>query len=78
MNIATGGKVDAIVQPDAVAIGEFAEAVAVERLDEHRRLGVQWSRVDGDAWWNGGFVITDAGKKMQQAQCLFERGPLCL
>jgi len=68
-----GGKTDPCMQVQAVAVGEFAQAVEVHGVEECRGIGIDAVALDADLPRHGRLVIADARDQMQQAQRVFRR-----
>src|SRR5690606_33474843 len=65
-------KHDAPVQIQAIAVGEFAQSVEVDRLQQRGGVGVDRIRVDADLRGYRRLVIADTGYQVQQPQRAFD------
>ncbi|KAG1086367.1 hypothetical protein G6F40_013960 [Rhizopus arrhizus] len=55
-------------QVQAVAVGEFAQAVEIDRLHQRRGIGIDGVAVDADRLRHARLVVTDTSNQVQQLQ----------
>ena len=66
-------ELDPAVQVQAVAIGELAESVEIDAVEEGRGSGIDGIRLDADGLRHRRLVVADARDQVQQAQRALRR-----
>ena len=65
---------EAAAQVQAVAVGEFTQAIEVNGLHQRGGIGIDAVAVDADRIRHAGLVVADAGDQVQQLQRTLHRG----